>query len=193
MTWIDTAAGPFDYANPTANPRVFAPDVIAGSLAQITRFLGHGLLNAPLSVAAHSLLVAHLLELGGYPRSCVLLGLLHDAHEAFVGDCPAPLKAMLTEYRVIEDRVQAVTLAHLAAGWTFTPVHWAAVKHADAQALRIEAELIFECSVTNNWTLDLPSTTAPFGAFLSFLVEHPEVAAPLWRAKYEEVNCGRAR
>lgn len=188
MTWIDTAAGPFDYTKPAANPRVFAPDVIAQSLARMPRFLGHGLLNAPLSVAAHSILVAHLLSAQGFGRHVVLLGLLHDAHESLVGDCPAPLKAMLLEYRVIEDQVQAAALAALAPGRVFTPEDWSAVKYADLQALRIEGEMIFECSATDAWTADFPDTTVPHGDLLNILTDHPEIAEPFWRAKYAELT-----
>lgn len=68
--------------------------VIARSLGSIVRWNGHtstgGALLAPYTVAAHSLHVyQQLAPLGELPAR---LGLLHDAHEAYLGDIPTPLK-----------------------------------------------------------------------------------------------------
>lgn len=61
---------------------------IATSLSRINRFLGHG--RFPFSVAAHSVNVAAMCE--AVKPGCGIHGLLHDAHEAYIGDMATPLK-----------------------------------------------------------------------------------------------------
>lgn len=68
-------------------------ETIANALSQINRFTGH--LREPYSVAEHSVRVARAVaDLGG--RSEIVLGaLLHDAHEAYLGDISGPLKRLI--------------------------------------------------------------------------------------------------
>jgi 5'-deoxynucleotidase YfbR-like HD superfamily hydrolase len=61
---------------------------IATALAKICRFTGHTVTH--YSVAQHSVLVA-----GNLPESLFIYGLLHDAHEAYLGDLVQPLKVAL--------------------------------------------------------------------------------------------------
>lgn len=79
---------------PLARPR--AHDIalrdIAHHLATLNRFCGAA--SLPLSIAQHSLHVAKLLE-GLNPR-VALLGLLHDAHEAYLGDAITPVKEAMS-------------------------------------------------------------------------------------------------
>lgn len=63
-------------------------DDIAHSLAQTCRFVGHT--KRHYSVAEHSINVARLL-----PEPIKIYGLLHDAHEAYIGDISTPLKRTL--------------------------------------------------------------------------------------------------
>lgn len=63
-------------------------DDIAHSLAHTIRFAGH--LQHPITVARHSIYVAELL-----PEPLRLAGLLHDAHEAYLGDITRPAKAYI--------------------------------------------------------------------------------------------------
>jgi hypothetical protein len=65
------------------------PVDIVEALSRICRFNGHVVVEH-YSVAAHSLLVADQL-----PDHLKLAGLLHDAHEAYVGDMTSPMKAAL--------------------------------------------------------------------------------------------------
>jgi len=72
---------------------------IAHSLSNLCRFTGH---CSPLySVGEHSLLVAQLL-----PQEDKLYGLLHDAHEMFMGDINPYLKDAIPELRFIQQQIQ---------------------------------------------------------------------------------------
>lgn len=81
---------------------------LARSLARIERFVGHGLES--VSVARHSLCVMYAVSQSSTPGAAVH-GLLHDAHEAFVGDVSTPLKRALSgsaaaELRDLADAAQ---------------------------------------------------------------------------------------
>ena len=98
---IQVASG--EYVNPL-EPWGFTPriDDIAHALAQINRFTGHT--AAPYSVAEHSVRVSE-----ACPPGLELAGLLHDAAEAYLGDCASPLKHHPTfgsAYRYAEDALQ---------------------------------------------------------------------------------------
>jgi len=69
----------------------FSIEDIAEPLAKLPRFNGHtdGVFY---SVAEHSVHVSRLVKRAGGDARAQLVALLHDAHEAFIGDIPAPLK-----------------------------------------------------------------------------------------------------
>lgn len=76
---------------------VFDITMIATVLAKIPRFNGqtymdYGMSSRPYTVAQHSVHVAELL-----PMHLKVLGLLHDAHEAFTGDMIHPLQMYLDD------------------------------------------------------------------------------------------------
>jgi len=89
----------FDLLNPAGND--YDIEVIAHALSRINRFTGH--IEAEFySVAEHSVLVSEAV-----PEKYALVGLLHDASEAFVGDVASPLKKLLGKaYSDIEDSIQ---------------------------------------------------------------------------------------
>lgn len=98
MSWILTESGKrFDFLKP-GNP-IDIQD-IAGALSKICRFTGHT--NGFYSVASHSVLVSHMV-----PGNLAFEALMHDAHEAYIGDVSSPLKSLLPEYKAIERRVEA--------------------------------------------------------------------------------------
>jgi 5'-deoxynucleotidase YfbR-like HD superfamily hydrolase len=143
---IETYSGnSFDLFDP--NPaEVRLLDVAAG-LAHVCRFGGH--CQEFYSVAHHSIHVSR--ELPDEPR-LQLLGLFHDAGEAYVGDIPRPLKAEFEEFERIEERI-------LDAVWKSVGVEsptddeWERVMAADDQLLAYEATNLLE---DGGWTDNSP-------------------------------------
>jgi len=96
--WIQTRTGvAFDLINPT--PDMVRIEDIANSLAFQSRFNGHT--GSSYSVAEHSVFVSRYC-----PPQDRLWGLLHDAHEAYVGDIVSPVKALIPGFKEIEGRIQ---------------------------------------------------------------------------------------
>ena len=84
-TWIETYTGvKFDLMKPRTEDVNLAD--IAHALSMICRYTGH--CKQFHSVAQHSVLVARLLD----REDTSIYGLLHDAHEAYIGDISTPLK-----------------------------------------------------------------------------------------------------
>jgi hypothetical protein len=109
MTWISTANGhKIDFLNP--EPSEIEIDDIAAGLAAMPRWAGQTLYRGEpchYSVAQHSwhVSIAVAEEYPDSPR-LALMALLHDATEAFMGDCPRPLKNLLgPTWNVIELRL----------------------------------------------------------------------------------------
>jgi hypothetical protein len=115
---------------------------IAHALSHICRFGGH--CERHYSVAEHSLYVADILKSRGMPATGQLAGLLHDAHEAYCGDVPTPIKAALgAPWRQFEDCIERTV--HAALGVTDLMARWAdEVKAADAAALVTEIRWLFQ-------------------------------------------------
>lgn len=74
---------------------------IAYSLSMQCRFNGHT--NRFFSVAEHSINVTSVLKKLNFPAKTQLLGLLHDASEAYLADILAPIKECLPDYLSIEN------------------------------------------------------------------------------------------
>lgn len=109
-TTIDTRSGiSFDFLNATVDDILWIDIAIA--LGKICRFGGHCI--GFYSVAQHSCLVADIL-----PLEIKLYGLLHDAHEAYIGDMTKPFKRAIAatasydclelEYPIKKDVVIAI-------------------------------------------------------------------------------------
>ncbi len=105
---------------------------IAHSLSNVCRFGGH--CKHFYSVAQHSVLVSNLV-----PEPLALIGLLHDAAEAYLGDIPTPLKIMLPDYKRIEKRVEK----YIAKYFGFEYKQIKDVREADHRALFIEKSILF--------------------------------------------------
>lgn len=110
MTYIKTFSGKkFDYINPTVD--MVDIEDIATALARINRFVGHS--SRPYSVAEHSIRCLGMAQDLKYTFREQLLVLMHDFTEAFVGDCPAPLKNLLPEFKNIEAKVEELLYEYL--------------------------------------------------------------------------------
>lgn len=99
--WFVTAGGRRVYVL-DPEPSDICIEDIAHALSNICRYGGHALQF--YSVAQHSVLVSEIArELSRVDCAlCALLGLLHDAAEAYLGDVIRPLKAELARYKEIE-------------------------------------------------------------------------------------------
>lgn len=138
MTFVRLITGePFDLLNPTPD---MVPGVrdLAAVLSKINRFTGNT--ELAWSVAEHSLLVASLL-----PAPLRLYGLLHDAHEAVIGDIISPVRAVLRHLCDGRDhvadlaaRADAVIHERYDLPWPLSADDRAAVDHADRVALATE-------------------------------------------------------
>lgn len=66
---------------------------IACALSRINRF--SGATRLPVNVADHSLNVSRLLAMRQASPTVQMLGLLHDAHEAYIGDITTPMRRQI--------------------------------------------------------------------------------------------------
>lgn len=112
MTWLLTSTGRRVDLRLT-DPSTLSIDDVAHHLAQLNRFTGA--CRRPYSVAEHSVHVVSVMrdEMGIDSPHALLAGLLHDAHEAYIGDLSTPLKTALDAedpdraWRRLESRVRA--------------------------------------------------------------------------------------
>jgi hypothetical protein len=106
--WLCTHSGVSFYPADSRPEDVRIED-IAHALSHLCRFAGHT--RTFYSVAEHSVYAAaHARELGA-TKTQALAVLMHDAAEAYVIDLPRPVKMMLPEYKVIEQKVEAAIRA----------------------------------------------------------------------------------
>ena len=152
MSWILTAMGnEIDLACP-APTRIVLVDV-SHALAQINSFTGHA--RRPYSVAEHSLLVLEIVQrLMHVDVHGQFAALMHDAHEAYVGDMATPTKRLAgADWALLEGRMERA----LRSAWG---LHNAAhlwrdqIKTADLIALATEREQL------------LPNVGAPWDVLL---------------------------
>jgi hypothetical protein len=117
------------------DPQEFHLADMAHALSHLCRFTGHT--RHFYSVAQHSLMVSHLV-----PASIAKEGLLHDAAEAYIGDVSTPLKILLPEYRLIEERLEHAI--HQRFKLDFCDQNRAHIKLADTIMLATERRDLFD-------------------------------------------------
>jgi 5'-deoxynucleotidase YfbR-like HD superfamily hydrolase len=117
---------------------------IARGLSMICRFNGQAL--DFYSVAEHSVLVASILRAWGMDVDVIRAGLLHDAHEAYIGDVTSPMKRAL---RIVAggagsnfDAVEVAWERAVELRFGLTQQRHEAVKRADLEALAIEDHVV---------------------------------------------------
>ena len=145
MSYLVTYKGKrFDLPSP--KPEQIDIVDIATHLSRIPRFVGAT--SRFVSVAQHSISVAYLsVAIAQYYATpphleiTVLLemlkeGLLHDAHEAYTGDTPSPVKALVPAIRDAEGRLDRVIRAKFGLKWDQSPN----VKLADTISLILESD-----------------------------------------------------
>ncbi len=148
---LETVSGKkIDVTNP--DPDTILITDIAWALSRMPRFSGHSIPYIPYSVAQHCIQVAKELAPQG-PR-VQMLGLLHDAAEAYINDLPSPVKHIPEIHAVIsklEDRLMSAIYEKLQ----LTPPNEkeeAIVKIADKNQQAIEA-YNFMYSRGSDWNL----------------------------------------
>jgi hypothetical protein len=88
----------FNYLNP--DERQIDIDDIAQALSNIPRWLGH--------TGQHYSVAQHCCWCYDWTDGNKLEALMHDASEAYVGDCPTPLKILLPDYQAMEHKVSII-------------------------------------------------------------------------------------
>jgi hypothetical protein len=151
---------------------VYIEDV-AHALSNLCRFTGHT--SAFYSVAEHSVHVSLMV-----PREHALMGLLHDAAEAYLGDVSSPLKAhVMIGPRTFEE-VEAFAMGVIlqALGAKGAPGHKAHVKSADMTLLHVEGSALLPPAGWQKTCVTLPLPCLP-----------PPRAEALFLARYKELTC----
>lgn len=117
---------------------------IAHALGNLCRYTGHTALF--YSVAEHSIHVSRLV-----PPEYAMIGLLHDATEAYVNDIASPLKRHLLNYKEIEEQNWLAIAEHFGLPAEMPPE----VKIADNAILLAEQRAL------------MPRPPLPWGGFIS--------------------------
>jgi len=125
----------FDYKN--IDPLEISILDIAKALSHIPRWLGHT--KTFYSVAQHCCWCYD------NTKGDKLEALMHDAPEAYTGDCPTPLKQMLPDFMAIEDKISKV----IADKYGFQYPYTEQTKDVDKRALLLERTFIKKLDV--NW------------------------------------------
>jgi len=147
---------------------------IAHGLSHVCRFAGQ--CNRFYSVAEHSVYVSQVL-----PPHLQLYGLLHDASEAYVGDVTAPLKRLLMNYKLIEDRAQKAILDRFG----LLDIPRPEIKEADLRMLATE-QLQLMPAHDDEWALI--AGIKPYNKTIECMP--PEQARGFFMRRFEELTNG---
>lgn len=119
----------------------FDIDTIAHHLCHICRF--GGATKYFYSVAQHSVHVSYTV-----PPFLAMQALMHDAQEAFVGDCPTPFKKTLEGFEHTENAIQTIIFAQIGLSLPLAPE----VKQADLSVLKAEREILLTSDCEEHWS-----------------------------------------
>jgi hypothetical protein len=171
--WTETYSGRrFFLSAPTVE--MIDPLDIGHALSMHCRYNGH--VHTFYSVAEHSALLQEAVEdrLGGADEQ--LWALLHDASEAYLPDVPAPMKALLPEYKAHEERVMRVVCERFGLEWPEPEL----VRELDRRIVTDEAQwLMF--SRGEGWGGGPGLGVRPTGW-------SPATARAIWLARFERLT-----
>jgi hypothetical protein len=128
----------FNLSTPSADEVSIAQ--IAHGLAGIRRFAGTG----EITVAQHSVDVSRIIEKSNVPEittDLLMAALLHDAHEAYIGDITRAVARIVGQEKVdqLKDRVQRAVHDHFNLPVWPTPVEQRIIRRADVMVGTAEA------------------------------------------------------
>lgn len=123
---------------------------IAHALGNLCRFTGQCLRF--YSVAEHSVHVSRIV-----PSDLALVGLLHDATEAYCADLARPLKQLVPDYRAVEDAIWLAVAEKFGLPTTMPEF----IKRADMAMLKLEVEHLLPPHCLHE--LNLPGEPAAVG------------------------------
>lgn len=141
--------GPND--EPAFRVRHVRREDITWALSNLCRFNGH--LDCFYSVAQHSVHVADRVFEETKDRRQALLGLLHDAHEAYTGDVVRPIKRAwhMLDYRMLCDHIKDC----INAAFDLNGVTCDILERVDNEMIYHEATQLGNW-ITSDWNLPTP-------------------------------------
>lgn len=156
--WIQLASGGgYDFDNATImGPFEMAQD-IAWPLAGLNRYVHHT--TRPWDVAVHSVVVARTIEEITKDKEAAAAGLLHELHEAVIGDIPTPVAWHIGYEKVKELKAEvqeAIYWRLKTPPMKRTEAHKLVVETADHAALHVEKQL-FMVPEPAAWSCPVPS------------------------------------
>lgn len=175
MSFITTFTGlHMDPFNPDAS--LIRLEDVAHSLSRLCRANGH--LRGFYSVAQHCLACEGEAAARGEAPRVRLACLLHDAAEAYMSDLPRPLKAMLPQYSVAEERLLRVIWQRLA-GEPLSHAERRVVGDVDDHMMSWEFHCMMAEEVNERWRNLKSPPTCRFEPFDDVELRYKATAAAL--------------
>jgi hypothetical protein len=185
--WITTFGGK-RIKLPSIHPSAVSLIDIGHSLGLQCRYMGQ--CRHFYSVAEHSVIVKELARLSGEDEEVQLACLLHDAHEAYLGDFPSPFKLAIEGLREFEDEVERSVREALGLPDKRDQV-WKRVKHYDIIALHLEANtLLNKPGWIDDRILDLVPRFEHGGEMVRVHGWAPDIATEMFRRELHEAGIG---
>ncbi len=161
--WMLTASGAKYYVGGVGMAHnEYNPHDIAHALAQINRFNGHT--KRPYSVAEHSLVCMEIAQHLELPPVVQLACLMHDAHEAYTGDCTSPVKHAVGIAWGSFERTHASPLRRWFGLSTTFLAHRDVIRSIDLMALATERRdlMLWDAETSDPWPIiDTPGAVVP--------------------------------
>jgi len=159
----------FNFLTPDAS--IITVEDIASGLSNEARF--NGQTHSFYSVAQHSVMVSRIV-----PPEWAWHGLFHDASEAVMKDIPKPLKRLLPDYQILEQKIEAAILAKFGIALPLHP----SIKAADLIMLATEKRDLMPPHDHIEWPgveplSDVIAPLTPAAAYECFMARYCELVA----------------